>query len=218
MMGLRPKTMPRIAALFVASCVLGLVYNSASPLGVRWAASSSAVGGKSLSSHGGAGWYGNETAALSWDTAESASTYRNETVAMSLSPPLSPARPNPSLRPAPHKALPVISWPELKPLLQTSRIVLVDARGSSFYQADHIPGAVSLPATAAPFEFAAFEAKYPKNTALVVYCGTAQCSMAQSLAALLVEQHGFLNVTVMPGGYSEYRLAEALAPEGGAAK
>src|SRR5206468_5417773 len=89
-----------------------------------------------------------------------------------------------------------MTWPETKQLLAQKQIVLVDARSPEYYQTQHIPGAVSLPATSTESELTAFAANYPKNTTLVVYCASAQCPLAGELSRTLRKKLGFTNVHV----------------------
>jgi len=42
-----------------------------------------------------------------------------------------------------------------------------------------------------------------------------QLPMAHSLADLLASQYGFANIKLMPGGFAEYRIAQAQAGTGG---
>lgn len=194
------------ANILVAAILLGLAYNQATPLGVRLSNSDQRGFEPPVTSNPDG--YFNQTLAMSLEAAappaDSGGLYRNETVSLSLASVGATGQPG-------RKAIPVLNWAGVKPLLQAGKIVLVDARASSFYQADHIPGAISLPVYATPPEFAAFQAKYPRHTPLVVYCGTPQCPLGHHLAAALIEQFGYTNVSVMPGGYAEYRLAEAQA-------
>ena len=76
---------------------------------------------------------------------------------------------------------------------------------------DPSPGAVSLPAASSPAELAGFAAKYPKDTAIVVYCGSSSCPLSHQLTTILMTQFGDTNIREMPGGYAEYRISEAQA-------
>jgi rhodanese-related sulfurtransferase len=91
----------------------------------------------------------------------------------------------------------------------------VDAREAVYYQTEHIPGAISLPAGSPPADLIAFVTKYPRETALVVYCGSPQCPLSHQLVAVLTGQLGYSNVREMPGGFAEYRQAEAQSSKGG---
>jgi rhodanese-related sulfurtransferase len=98
-------------------------------------------------------------------------------------------------------------------LLDAGKIVLVDSRPKAAYDLGHIPGAVLLPSTAPLTEIRAFSEKYPKDTALVVYCNSTTCRSSQQLARQLVSLGGFRNVSEMPGGYAEYTMAQSQQPK-----
>jgi rhodanese-related sulfurtransferase len=205
-----------VLAMLVASILLGAAYNSASPLGVHSAKSKdSSVSPLAPAISGSRTGYVNETVSLVLEgvsgTRPAGGVYGNQTMALGLAP-AQPGSPAPAVK---HN-LPSLTWPEVKALLKDTQNVLVDARVVSFYQAEHIPGAISLPSNSPTNELAAFVAKYPKTTPLIVYCGSSSCPMAHHLAELLSGSYGYSNVKLMPGGFAEYRTVEAQAVAGGA--
>ena len=101
-------------------------------------------------------------------------------------------------------------------MLAAGQIFLVDARAAVYYETEHVPGAVSLPAGSSPTELAAFAARYPKSTALVVYCGSLSCPLSRQLVAVLTGQLGYTNVREIPGGFAEYRQLQTQIAKGGA--
>jgi len=104
-----------------------------------------------------------------------------------------------------------LRWVEVEPLLTAGQVVLLDARAKAAYDIEHIPGAISLPAESQPAEFIAFAAKYPQNTAIVVYCGGGNCDLSHELREKLRKDLGYTNVREMPGGIVEWRVAEGKA-------
>lgn len=209
------RLMGPVLGIFATSVLLGVCFNSVSPLGVRGPqtgtqqAATSEAFAKAPPSKG----YFNETIAVALESSPrqaGGQPYQNQTVGMTLLP-TQPAPSVPSTQaPAAAKSkIPFVSWPEVKPLLATGRILLVDARVASAYQAEHIPGAISLPSNSPATEISQFAAKTPLDSQIVVYCGSASCHMAENLADVLVGRHGFSNVKVMPGGFAEYRVAES---------
>jgi rhodanese-related sulfurtransferase len=189
--------------VFVVSVALGFAYNAASPLGVQLAnapartAPGLAPRAKVIPATG----YFNETISL---TLEGAGPFVAGT-GTGIAAPVAGTR-----------SVPTLTWPEVKASLRSGQILLIDARVASYYQAEHIPSAISLPANSPPPEIAAFAGQHPKDTATIIYCGSFSCPMAQQLADALIGQHGYSNVKVMPGGFAEYRVAEAAAGSGGA--
>ncbi|MDB6109811.1 MAG: hypothetical protein JWR69_1561 [Pedosphaera sp.] len=204
-----------LAAMLGASLLLGVAYNNASPLGVRGAKPPEkvVVASPPATSNSRTG-YANETLSLTLEGARNVRTpgtaYGNQTVAMGLVP--AQAAFPPSMV---QSAFPNLAWPEVQTLLKSPQNLLVDARVGTYFQAEHIPGAVSLPANSPVVELTAFAAKYPKTTPLIIYCGSASCPMAHNLADLLGSQYGYSNIKLMPGGFAEYRVAQSQAEAGG---
>jgi rhodanese-related sulfurtransferase len=211
---LRQSSLPMVAML-VGSLLLGVAYNNASPLGVRGAKPPEKVAAVSppAASNSRTG-YANETLSLALEGPRNArpagAAYGNQTVAMGLAP--AQAAPPPSVV---QSAFPSLTWPEVQTLLKNPQNLLVDARVGTYFQAEHIPGAVSLPANSPVADLTAFAAKYPKTTPLIIYCGSASCPMAHNLADMLGNQYGYTNIKLMPGGFAEYRVAQSQAEAGG---
>ena len=206
-------------SILAAATVVGLAFNSMSPLGVR--ASQTTVPSDASAATGQL--YDNETIGVSLGGSVPAGRsapvapvgiYENETAGTRLD--IYPVKN--AVQPVPQAGVRTISWLETKKLLAAGQIVLVDARASVYYETGHIPGAISLPATETTREaFAAFAAKYPKDTPLVVYCGSAQCALATQLFEILTGSMGYTDVRDMAAGFVEYREAEN-QPAGGSAK
>ncbi len=205
-------------AIFAAAAVVGWTFNSMSPLGVR-ADNAAAPAVARPESIARGELYDNQPLAVSLSSASSvdrpATTppggiYDNETVATRLE---GASVANPRRPPAgPHE----ITWLETRKLLTAGRIVLVDARDANYYQTGHIPGAISFPtAQATPGALATFAARYPKDTPLVVYCGSLRCPLSKRLIALLTGSLGYTDVRDMAGGFVEYREAEEQPPNRG---
>jgi rhodanese-related sulfurtransferase len=171
-------------AILAAAVALGLVYNVASPLGVRAPKPESQAAGPPVNSN---------------------------TRALQLTAPVttnSASAPAPPTALATNASASALRWVEVKPLLAAGQIVLLDARAKAAYDIEHIPGAVSLPVGSVPAEFLAFAMKNPKDTAIVVYCGSDNCDLSHELAEKLRTELGFTNVKEMPGGIAEYRESE----------
>lgn len=185
----------QMLAILVASVALGWVYNKTSPLGVR--APKSDGDFRAPASATNAAAVSNSLAVVA--------------TAMPASPESSPAISGTNTVASAPNPRGGLRWVEVKPLLEAGRIVLVDARAKTAFEAEHIPGAVSLPANAPPEEFVAFAIKYPQTTPIVVYCGGTDCDLSHQLAEKLRADMGYSDVREMPGGIVEWRLAEAKA-------
>lgn len=202
----RAAILVQMTLVLALACVLGVVFNNASPLGLREA-------GRTPD------WTNTLTKAESQHS-NFTQVVRGELPKPVVStpvvqsniptPPVIVVAPNaPPPAPAP---VGNVTWAQAKEQLADGRTVLVDARVPTYYQAGHIPNAVSLPAQSSPQEFAAFAAKYPPaTTSLVIYCGAEACGLSKTVATILTTQHGYTNVKIMPGGYNEYLAADAAA-------
>jgi rhodanese-related sulfurtransferase len=186
------------ACIFAASVALGLIYNSASPLGVRPNVPQDPAPAPAKPVVPPTGYF-NETLSMALETSPGVPTPRGTT-------------PTPAAG-APQAAIPALTWTQVKPLLEAGKIVLVDSRPKSAFDLGHIPGAVSLPSDAPLTELQAFAAKHPKDTALVVYCNSTTCRSSQQLAHQLISLGKFRNVSEMPGGFAEYTVAQASQPK-----
>jgi len=181
------------ACIFAAAMVLGVVYNGASPLGLRPHETNAAASGPAEPSVPRTGVF-NETLSMTLETAQGST----------LPAPVAAA---------PQSHIPTRTWPQVKTMLEAGKIVLVDSRPKSAYDLGHIPGAVLLPANAPLTELQAFAAKYSKDTPLVVYCNSSTCRSSQQLARQLLALGQFTNVSEMPGGFAEYTMAQASQPK-----
>jgi rhodanese-related sulfurtransferase len=98
-------------------------------------------------------------------------------------------------------------------LLEAGKAIFLDARTRGEFAAGHIPGALNIPPDMAPAEFERLLAGRPGDKALVAYCSSRQCAMADDLAINL-ELSGIRGVLVYPGGWDEWVAAKAPVEEG----
>jgi len=189
------------------ACVLGVVFNNANPLGLREGQRPYALPKKRES----------PTSVLSnavprvIKTPAATNTSNGSGTGVSAI-----ARPEPPKGGTPNPQPPQfvsVTWPQAKEQLADGRTVLVDARMPSFYEAGHIPNAISVPASSGPEDLDKFKAQYPPPaTPLIIYCNGEQCHLSHALATILTAQYGYTNIKVMSGGYNEYLRAVATQP------
>jgi rhodanese-related sulfurtransferase len=193
------------ACIFAAAVAFGVVYNGASPLGVR-PPQPPAVGTAAAA-----------PGAVPASPPPARRGYSNQTLSMTLEAPPGVVMPPPpnnqaAVLAAPPPPLPSLTWPQVQALMASQKVVVVDARTKAAFDLGHIPGAVLLPPNASVRDLQSFAALYPKDTPLVVYCSSTSCHTSQNMAQQLVTVAGFKNVSHMPGGFAEYTLAQAAAP------
>jgi rhodanese-related sulfurtransferase len=194
-------TLRQAACLLLASVGLGLAGNALHPAGLRWEEENAGSGSDQHQAAGQAGVYSNET------------LYENQTV---------PAKPAPRDGQAaraigaptllslgtPATAALRSTWAEVKPLVQSGQMVLVDARPRTAFDAGHIPGAVSLPFKNLEAEIKSFMARHPTTTPLAIYCANTSCGTSSQMARALTQTYQYQDVRYLPGGYQEWRTAE----------
>lgn len=82
--------------------------------------------------------------------------------------------------------------------------VLVDVRETDEYQMGHLPGAVHLSRGLLEFKFNANPALQSRDLKVVLYCKT---SGRAALAAVALQEMGYLNVKSIAGGFDAWAAA-----------
>lgn len=194
-------------AILAAAMLLGLAYNHHSPLGVRPRQSPDTKTEPAAA--------GTNTQASPPLTLSNAATNAAQPAELFAALPAfesAPATASPApVTPSGELRFPELKWPEVKALLAANQIVLVDARLAETFALTHIPGAVSLPAYSPPEQLQAFARSHPQHQRYVLYCNSDTCDMSHELATKLARQYGYTNLTLMPGGFAEYVIAEPAA-------
>lgn len=88
--------------------------------------------------------------------------------------------------------------------------LLVDARHQKDYDRGTIDGAVNIPVTASAWAVRQYVNNLDRDTQIVVFCQSAQCTYDESVGAQLVSMR-FRNVIVCNEGWREYSLKAATA-------
>ncbi len=101
---------------------------------------------------------------------------------------------------------------ELKTGLDTGTMTVVDALPESYYNQQHLPGALNL--TAEEVEERASELLPDKDTAIVTYCSNAACQNSTQVAVML-ERLGYRRVRKYAAGIQDWTEA-GLPTEAGA--
>src|SRR5207237_1264160 len=84
--------------------------------------------------------------------------------------------------------------------------VLIDARPDHAYFARHIPGAENLPVGSSLAVYKALFARHSRETTtFIVYCQSAQCGWADTVATGL-KLCGAIDVYVYRGGFADYSM------------
>jgi rhodanese-related sulfurtransferase len=99
--------------------------------------------------------------------------------------------------------IPTITIPELKALITSKHVVLLDANGSESWQAGHIPGAIDY---SAKKDDLASVLPRDKNALVVAYCGNPQCHAYQA-AADAAKKLGYTNIKHLTAGIMGWKDA-----------
>lgn len=106
---------------------------------------------------------------------------------------------------------PDITVTQVKSAIASQKIVLLDANGTESWQGGHIPGAVDF--TAKEDKLASL-LPADKNTLIVAYCASPQCT-AYLRAAEAAKKLGYTNVKHLVVGISGWKDAGEKTEKGG---
>ena len=95
---------------------------------------------------------------------------------------------------------------DVRQIVASKSMVLVDGRSQSEYENGHLPGAFSLSVADFDKRFPEFAAQYPKEGAYLIYCGSGQCGLSRQLAGLL-RKNGYNHTKLYSAGYNDWFLA-----------
>jgi len=107
----------------------------------------------------------------------------------------------------------LISRDELKAAIDRHEVTVVDALGGSYYEQQHIPGALSLVEADVAHRAAALLPD--KDAAIVTYCSNPACPNSQAVATRLTKL-GYTNVRKYRDGIQDW-VEAGLPVETGAA-
>ena len=105
-----------------------------------------------------------------------------------------------------------ITRDELRDLIDTDAVTIVEALPPEYFNDAHIPGAINIPHT--EVRDLAPELLPDKDAAMVVYCANLPCPNSE-VAAKVLTKLGYTNVRRYPEGKDDWREA-GLALERGA--
>jgi rhodanese-related sulfurtransferase len=100
-----------------------------------------------------------------------------------------------------------VTWTEVQPKISSGEWLLVDARDEDQFAAEHIPGAVSLPAASYEEMLLFFAEEHGREKPVVIYCGTEDCEVSAELAMRLRDEAGLKEIRILEGGILAWRRA-----------
>ena len=103
--------------------------------------------------------------------------------------------------------IPLVDYDFVVRAINDQSHIVLDARSNTDYDAGQISGAFSLPATGELVDQDIFSILVKEDN-LLIYCAGVECDDSLVLAVNLRE-HGFTNVVIYPGGWSEWAQKES---------
>jgi rhodanese-related sulfurtransferase len=110
--------------------------------------------------------------------------------------PQRPAWTQDTLAPGEERLPTVLAWGE--------SVLWVDARSADEYQADHVPGAISLNLESWDELLPNFLDQWSPDKKVVVYCSAATCELSHEVAERL-RKSGITSVFVLKGGWEAWK-------------
>lgn len=101
-----------------------------------------------------------------------------------------------------------VSVEEARTLLDRPDVTFVDARPHYYYTAEHIPGAMNLPADDAEGLLGRQSLPIPPEGEVITYCDGGSCEQSEYLGMLLRERDVCQRVRVLDGGWQAWVAAE----------
>lgn len=98
--------------------------------------------------------------------------------------------------------IPKVSEKKVHKLLD-SGTVFIDARIARDYEAGHLEGSISVPVDANDVERRKATDHISKDARIVLYCQSAKCKFAETVAVKLMDD-GFSNISIFRGGWAEW--------------
>jgi rhodanese-related sulfurtransferase len=102
-----------------------------------------------------------------------------------------------TLAPGEEKLSTVLAWQE--------NVLWVDARSADEYEANHVPGAISLNLENWDRLFPGFLDRWSPEKKVVVYCSATTCELSREVAERL-RKSGVTSVSVLKGGWEAWKI------------
>lgn len=91
--------------------------------------------------------------------------------------------------------------------------ILIDSRSKKLFAKSHIPSAINIPYKEVDKYYDTTLAFLPKETLLIVYCNSEDCSVSLHFSKKL-KQWDFENIRILKGGFAEWTKREYKVEQG----
>ncbi|HEY7087849.1 MAG TPA: rhodanese-like domain-containing protein [Tepidisphaeraceae bacterium] len=93
---------------------------------------------------------------------------------------------------------------QLRTMIQSGGLLVIDARYQQDYEAGHIDGALSIPVTSTREEIRSALGNRPQDAPIVIYCQSEGCPFARKVAVQIALE-GYTNLMLFRGGWFEWK-------------
>lgn len=100
----------------------------------------------------------------------------------------------------------VVSLEQMKQMVDSGTIVVIDARSTEEYEQGHIPGSINIPHDRIPEFMDVLNSEVSTDAQIVCYCRSFTCDFSDLLATEL-KVIGYQNVQVFSGGWDQWQKA-----------
>ncbi len=87
-------------------------------------------------------------------------------------------------------------------------VLWIDARNADVHHSDHIPGSINLSLPAWERQLMNFVEAWDPDQPIIVYCDSARCGAALSVAERLVREFEATNVFYLTGGWEAWKQSQ----------
>ncbi len=101
-----------------------------------------------------------------------------------------------------------LSYANAQNLAASQAVLWIDARDPAAYLAGHVPGAVNLTEAAWESQLLRFIDAWEPGQPVIVYCDSAACGAAQSLARRIVREFEATDVYYLTGGWDAWQQGQ----------
>lgn len=107
----------------------------------------------------------------------------------------------------------VISTAELRGLMETDDVVVINVLDEKSYKKSHIPDSINIPVGNVE-KFKKKMRKYTKDTYIVVHCASPMCPLSEQAYRILTEELDFTNIRDYKDGIEGWKAAGYELDEG----
>lgn len=101
-----------------------------------------------------------------------------------------------------------LTYAEVRTLASAQPVLWIDARSPAAYSTGHVPGAVNVTEAAWESQLVGFIDAWEPGQPVIVYCDSAACGAAQSLARRIVREFEATNVYYLKGGWDAWQQGQ----------